>query len=155
MNIRFAGLEDIPALLRLLEQVGQVHHQIRPDLFRAGARKYDRGALEALLKDENRPIFVAEDGGRVLGYAFCIYQQVEQDPVLADRKSLYVDDLCVDEHCRGQGIATGLYDHVCGYARARGCQAVTLNLWWGNEPARQFYESRGMRPQKMGMEYLL
>ena len=155
MNIRFAAPGDIPALIRLLQQVGQVHHQIRPDLFRAGAQKYDAQALEDLLADPGRPIFVAEEGGRVLGYAFCIHQIVENDPVLMDRKSLYVDDLCVDEACRGRGVATALYDHLCGYARAKGFQAVTLNLWAGNETAQRFYLSRGMQPQKTGMEMIL
>ena len=34
-------MADIPGLIDLLLQVGEVHHKIRPDLFRAGARKYD------------------------------------------------------------------------------------------------------------------
>ena len=37
MNIRFATETDIPEMLDLLLQVGDVHHQIRPDLFREGA----------------------------------------------------------------------------------------------------------------------
>ena len=40
MEIRMARLEDIPEMIRLLRQVGQMHHEIRPDLFRAGAQKY-------------------------------------------------------------------------------------------------------------------
>ena len=40
MEIRFAEIKDIPGILALLRQVGQVHHQGRPDIFRKGAQKY-------------------------------------------------------------------------------------------------------------------
>jgi len=154
MNIRFAQNRDIPGMIELLKQVGEVHHQIRPDLFRAGAQKYDEAALEALLKDENRPIFIAELEGKVAGYCFCILQITQNDPVLCDRKVLYIDDLCVDEAIRGRGIATKLYAHTLEYARSLGCDAVTLNVWYGND-AQIFYEKCGMKPQKTGMEFIL
>ena len=154
MIIRFAETRDIPGMIDLLQQVGQVHHQIRPDLFRAGAQKYDEPALEALLQDKTRPIFIADMDGKVAGYCFCILQVTENDPVLRDRKVLYIDDLCVDESIRGQGIATKLYSHTLDYAKSLGCDAVTLNVWCGND-AQIFYEKCGMKPQKIGMEFIL
>lgn len=155
MEIRFARESDIPAMIDLLKQVGQVHHEIRPDLFRAGAQKYDENALTALLADSRRPILIAETAGRVAGYAFCILQITENDPVLCDRKVLYLDDLCVDEGSRGQGVATALYQRVLEYAREIGCNAVTLNVWCGNDGAMRFYEKSGLKPQKVGMEMIL
>ena len=155
MNIRFAENRDIPQMLSLLQQVGQVHHEIRPDLFRSGAQKYDESALEELLQDSRRPILAGVVEDVMVGYAFCILQETKNDPVLADRKVLYIDDLCVDENCRGQGVATALYEKVCDYAREIGCQAVTLNVWCGNDSAMRFYENRGLKPQKIGMEFVL
>ena len=38
MEIRKANTGDIPGMIDLLLQVGEVHHEIRPDLFRAGAQ---------------------------------------------------------------------------------------------------------------------
>ena len=155
MKILLANESHIPGMIRLLRQVGEVHHQIRPDPFRAGAQKYDEEALAALLLDKNRPIFIGEIDGQVAGYAFCILQEVSGDPVLCDRKVLYIDDLCVDESRRGQGIATALYNYVCAYAREIGCHAVTLNVWSGNDSAMRFYEKCGLKPQKVGMEAIL
>jgi ribosomal protein S18 acetylase RimI-like enzyme len=154
MNIRFANKGDIPAMIRLLQQVGEVHHQIRPDLFRAGAQKYDEGALVALLADELRPIFIAEEDG-ILGYCFCVLQITENDPVLCDRRVIYIDDLCVDETVRGKGVARALYDAVLAYGRENRFDAVTLNVWSGNDRAMHFYEKVGMKPQKVGMEMKL
>lgn len=155
MEIRFAQSRDIPGMLNLLQQVGEVHHQIRPDLFRSGAQKYDEAALEALLKNPDRPIFIAQNEDQVAGYAFCILQITKDDPVLRDRKVLYIDDLCVDEAQRGHGIAGALYRQVCQYARSIGCDAVTLNVWSGNDTAMAFYQKCGLKPQKVGMEFIL
>ena len=155
MTIRYAQSRDIPGMIELLKQVGQVHHEIRPDLFRAGAQKYDEEALIQLLSDPNRPILIAELEGWVAGYAFCILQITQNDPVLCDRRVLYIDDLCVDEAHRGQGIATKLYSQVLSLARELHCDAVTLNVWSGNDSAMAFYERSGLKPQKVGMEAVL
>ena len=155
MTIRFAESRDIPGMIALLQQVGEVHHQIRPDLFRSGAQKYNETDLKNLLADPNRPILIADIEGAVAGYAFCILQETRDNPVLCDRKVLYIDDICVDEAMRGRGIATALYDRVIAFARELGCHSVTLNVWCGNDGAMKFYEKCGMKPQKIGMETIL
>ena len=151
MNIRLATPADIPGMIALLKQVGQVHHEIRPDIFRAHCQKYDEAALAALLQDESRPIFIAEDGG-VAGYCFCILRIFAGESVMTDRKELYIDDLCVDESRRGQGIAKALYRHVTDYAKSIGCGFITLNVWSGNEGAMKFYEKAGLTPRSITME---
>lgn len=152
MQIRFAEKKDIPGMLALLLQVGEVHHQIRPDIFPSGTLKYDEAALEALLTDSSRPIFVAVDGDFVAGYCFCVHKDYAGSGISTDRKELYIDDLCIDEGCRGQGIAGELYRHACAYAKERGCQFVTLNVWCGNVGAMGFYEKMGLRPRHVMME---
>ena len=155
MIIRFACENDIPQMLDLLLQVGEVHHQIRPDLFRAGAQKYDEAALRRLLENPDRPILAAEEDGAMVGYAFCILQITRDDPVLCDRRVLYIDDLCVDENHRGRGIAGALYRRSLELAKELSCDAVTLNVWWGNDTALRFYENCGLQKQKIGMEKVL
>ena len=155
MKIRFAKKEDIPAMIRLLKQVGRVHYEGRPDIFRADAQKYDEAALEALLQDQNRPILVAEDGENVVGYAFCILQNTQGDPVLQDKLTVYIDDLCVEENCRGGGVGKALYNAVLDFAKDIGAYNVTLNVWAENKSALTFYEKMGLMPQKYGMETIL
>ena len=155
MTVHPVTSADIPRMIDLLRQVGGVHHDLRPDLFRSGAQKYDEAALERLLADSTRPILIADLDGEVAGYAFCILQETKNDPVLCDRKVLYIDDLCVDETIRGKGIATALYARVLEYARELGCHSVTLNVWCGNDGAMAFYEKCGLSQQKIGMEKVL
>ena len=156
MNIRRAEEKDIPRLGDLLLQVCRVHNQGRPDLFRAGGRKYDDGELRQLLRDEDRPILVAEDEtGWVAGYAFCVYQRHQGEGSFNDLTTLYLDDLCVDEHSRGRNVGRVLYEAVLGLARSSGCYNVTLNVWSCNPGAMRFYEKCGLRQQKIGMEVVL
>ena len=156
MEIRRAKEQDMDGINKLLLQVCLVHHKGRPDLFKYGAKKYTDEQLKAIIHDEDRPIFTAVDeSGNVLGYAFCIFQQHIKDNILTDIKTLYIDDLCVDEEIRGRHIGKQLYETVLSFAREQGCYNVTLNVWSCNESAMKFYQSCGIKPQKIGMETIL
>lgn len=155
MEIRFAQAKDVTGILALLRQVGQVHHQGRPDIFRSGARKYGASQILSMLDSAKTPIFVAVRGDQVVGYGFCQIKTYESDPVMTDRTELYIDDLCVDESCRGKGVGKAVYNEILRYAKMRKCYHVTLNVWACNESAMKFYESLGLKVQKIGMETIL
>ena len=156
MKIRKAELKDMEDINRLLLQVAMVHHKGRPDLFKAGSRKYTDEQLAAIIQDDTRPILVAVDEeDRLSGYAFCWFEQHPDNHVLTDIRTLYIDDLCVDENVRGQHIGSQLYEAVLAFAREQGCYNVTLNVWACNEAAMRFYEKCGLKPQKVGMEVIL
>ena len=152
MTIRRAEARDIPGMIALLYQVGGVHHNIRPDIFRDQAIKYTPEQLEELLRDETKPIFIYDLDGSVAGYSFCQIKSYENSTVLTDRKELYIHDLCVDENRRGQHIGSALYDYAVAFAKELGCDFLTLNVWCGNEGAMKFYEAMGMTPRNIHME---
>ncbi len=155
MEIRRACKGDIEGILRLLVQVNMVHHNGRPDLFKGPTTKYSKEELEVLLLDESQPVFVAVVDGLVAGHAFCALQEHKGERLLEDCRTLYVDDICVDEEKRGGHIGQSLYRHVEDYALQKGCHNITLNVWECNPGARAFYEAMGMGVQKTGMEKVL
>ena len=153
--IRRAEEKDIPKIEDLLRQVDMVHHNGRPDIFRVG-QKYSAQELEKMLCDENKPILVCvDDSDCVMGYCFCMMIRHVDDPVLTDIKTLYIDDLCVDEKLRGRGIGKELYSAAVSLAREMGCYNLTLNVWSCNPSAIKFYQSLGLVPQKTYMEQIL
>ena len=155
MNFRRALEKDIPQMHELLRQVNLIHHLGRPDLFKKN-NKYTDEELKIILKDNKRPIFAAVDDNDVMfGYAFCVHQEHPNDNLLTDIKTLYIDDLCVDENRRGEHIGKQLYECVLGWAKNEGYYNVTLNVWNCNESAMKFYESVGMTPYKVSMEQIL
>ena len=156
MWVRRAEERDIPALGRLLLQVAQVHADGRPDLFMSGGTKYTDDELVGILADEGRPVFVAvDDADEVLGYGFCVCEDYAGDTVRTPIRTLYIDDICVDEAARGRHVGTAVYEHIIDYAREQGFYNVTLNVWSCNPGAQRFYESLGMKPFKIGMEQVL
>ena len=156
MKIRKAEEKDIPRLLALLGQVLQIHAEIRPDIFISGTTKYTVGQLAELLKQEDKPIYVAVDKDDVcMGYAFCQLKEQPFSTNMVPFKSLFVDDLCVDRQARGQHIGESLFEYVKQQAKELGCYEVTLNVWAGNTPAEHFYEKMGMKTKERQMEYIL
>lgn len=98
---------------------------------------------------------MAEYENKICGYAFCIHKQFINDNNMTDIKTLYIDDLCVDESVRGMHIGRTLYEYVLDYAKKHGYYNVTLNVWADNTNAVKFYEKIGMKIQKIGMEKIL
>ena len=151
--IRRALDSDLQRLRDLLSQVLEIHARIRPDVFISGTRKYTDEELQELIHDDTRPIWVwTDETDTVQGYAFCMIKEPVDSPSLYPQRSVYIDDLCVDENCRGRHIGSDLFAYVKDKAKEMGCTSVTLNVWEGNDSARQFYEDQGLSPQKTTME---
>lgn len=154
MTIRRAKEADIPKILDLLEQVLLVHHKVRPDLFQEKGVKYTESELAELIADDSRPIFVYEDeSGTVLGHMFTVIEESHAPKV--SHKTLFIDDLCVDEAARGQKIGEQLYRFALQYAKEIGCYNLTLNVWSANKSAVRFYERQGLTPQETRMEQII
>ncbi|MBR5637106.1 MAG: GNAT family N-acetyltransferase [Pseudobutyrivibrio sp.] len=156
MNIRRASEKDIDSLIKLLQEVLEIHANIRPDIFISGTTKYTRGDLLEKLANDEEPIFVAVDeNDEVMGYAFCALKHQPFSTNMVPFKSLYIDDLCVDSNYRGQHIGEQLFEYVKAEAKRLGCYEATLAVWAGNDGAERFYEKIGMKTKERIMEYIL
>ena len=156
MMIRKAEERDIPRIMELLGQVLQIHADIRPDIFIPSTTKYTVDELKELLKNKDKPIYIAANEADVcVGYAFCQLQEQPFSNNMVQFKSLFIDDLCVDQQARGQHIGESLFEYVKNEAKRMNCYEVTLNVWAGNTSAEKFYEKMGMKTKERQMEYIL
>lgn len=156
MLIRKAERKDITGILELLKQVLSVHAEIRPDIFKPNTTKYTDEELFYIVTNPLTPVFVAVDEDEnILGHCFCKFIQYSNDNSLTNIKTLYIDDICVDENNRGKGIAKALYNYTQDFAKTENCYNITLNVWAGNDNAIRFYESMGLGVQKTTMEKIL
>lgn len=155
MPIRKANSRDIPAIMTFLQQILEVHHQARPDIFKEKGSKYTPEGLEKLRQDEKTPIYVYEnEEGKVLGHLFLSLKE-PQSPVLQPIKTLFIEDLCVDEQARGQKIGDQLYHFAEDLAKGLGCYNLTLNVWNDNQGALRFYQRQGLQAQETVMEKII
>jgi len=154
--IRRANKNDIAAINHLLGQVLMVHHIGRPDLFKEIGQKYTEEELINIIEDDSNPVFVYEDDfGHVLGHCFCQTKETKEGPSQYACKTLYIDDLCIDEEARGQKIGSRLYDYTRQYAKDNGYYNVTLHAWECNPNAVAFYKALGLKIQQYTMEEIL
>lgn len=153
--IRHAEKKDIARISELLSQVLEIHAALRPDIFISGTTKYTEDELLGIITNDETPVFVADDDGNVVGYAFCVMKRQPFSTNMKDFKTIYIDDLCVDQNCRGKHVGSMLFDYVMDFAKKSGCYDVTLNVWEGNDSARSFYEKKGMFVKETQMEILV
>ena len=119
------------------------------------ATEDEKEVLE-LINNDTTPILVWVDSGdNVWGYCFCCIQYTKGNSVLADVKTLYIDDLCVDKSKRGLGIGKELYQSAKALAKDLGCYNLTLNVWEFEGSAKGFYQKQGLKTQKTVMEEIL
>ena len=156
MKIRRAKETDIKRIMELLGQVLEIHAKIRPDIFVSGTTKYSEDDLKEMIPDNEKPIFVAaDDRDCCMGYAFCQLKNPAFTSTMVSHKSLYIDDLCVDEKYRGEHIGEKIFEYVKEEAKKLGCYEVTLCVWNGNDTAEHFYENMGMTTKERVMEIIL
>lgn len=155
ITVRRAQEKDADKTMKLLSEVLELHAKLRPDIFISGRTKYTREELNGIFSNDETPVFVAvDDNDEVAGYAFCVMKQPPFSTNMKPVRTLYIDDLCVDENVRGQHVGTILFDHVKKYAKEQGCYDVTLNVCEGNN-AREFYDKMGMFVKETQMEIIL
>lgn len=152
--IRLAERKDYQALQELLLEISQVHHELRPDLFKPASVKFEMEDLEELLKNSESPIFVYERDGRILGHLFLRFK-VSENRVRHPKKSLYIEDLCVAKKARHQGIGQELLQFAEAFGRKHQAFNITLNVWHANQIAYRFYDKADFKPQQTQMEKIL
>lgn len=154
--IRLAEKKDVPALKKLLEEVLYIHHVGRPDIFKAKGQKYTDEQLAALVLVKENPIFVYEDeNGEVIGHCMCQTIDRAEAPNAYAYKTLFIDDLCIEEKARGKHVGKAMYEYVKAYAKENGYYNITLHAWECNPEGVGFYKHLGMEIQQYTMEELL
>lgn len=150
-------IEDIPRLQELFAQILIVHHQARPDVLKVKGSKFTDKELEGVIGDANKPLFVYEDeAGTILCHLFLIIKEVsENDGPQKPIKTLFIDDLCVEEKARGQKLGEKLYQFALDYATEQECYNATLHVWNDNQGALDFYEHLGVKPRYTEMKTIL
>ena len=154
-DIKVIKAEDCHAerIHELLGYIARVHRDGRPDIFKGDEPKYDPAQVRGLLAspDDYVHVAVAPDG-YVVGYMICQLVDRVGHPHLKNRRTLYIDDLCVDESYHGKGIGTLLFEDAEALGKQLGCDIIDLNVWSFNAPAIKFYEGLGLKESRRHME---
>lgn len=156
VSIRKAVMSDNIKLRSLQDQIAKLHFAGRPDLFKSTARYYTDEDFKAKLENSDQYIFAAiDETEKIVGYAFAVIIRYRDHPTYRDFDMFYIDDICVDEGCRRQGIGKMLYEKCREQAVLSKCHNIDLGVFQFNEDAIAFYESCGMKERMCRMEEVL
>ena len=150
--VRYANREDLPRVNELRKQVNDLHVEGRPDIFKPGFNQALQDFLYTVFESETMDVIVAERDGIVCGFACVQYVDKPESPYSFARHFYDVDEFCVDEAFRRQGVATELMNFIRQEAKTKGFDRVELNMWEFNEGARAFYEALGFTTYRRYMQ---
>lgn len=152
MNVRFATEADLDRVNELRKQVNDLHVKGKPEIFKPGFPQELRDHIYTIRDDPKQRIVVAERDGVLCGFAVLNHVVRPENPFMSERNYLDIDEFCVDEAYRRQGVGTALIDFARAYAKEQGLERVELNVWEFNKDALAFYEAAGFQTYRRYME---
>lgn len=146
VQFRLATRKDLPAIVRMLaeDEIGAQRERFETPLPQA---YYD--AFEAIERDPNNELIVAEVDGQVIGTLQLMFL-----PSISYQGGTraQVESVRVAQHLRGQGIGAEMMEWALARARQRGCHMMQLTSHKSREDAHRFYEELGFTKSHIGMK---
>ncbi|MBR6027988.1 MAG: GNAT family N-acetyltransferase [Clostridia bacterium] len=152
MAVRLAEAYELEAVNRLRKQVNDLHTAGKPEVFKPGFPAELRDFVHVIWNDPEQDIAVCEREGEICGFAVLHHICKPENPFMYERDFLDVDEFCVDEKRRRQGVGRELMAFIRKYAREHGLHRIELNMWEFNRDALAFYETEGFATFRRYME---
>jgi len=145
VTIRRARRDDVTVIVGMLadDPLGSARERIEDPL----PPSYFRG-FEAIEKDSNILLVVAEEGGSIVG---CLQLCVLPGLSSQGAPRALIEDVRVARHCRSRGIGKQLVQWAITEAQARDCKLVELFTHNTRVDAQRFYKRLGFQASHVGM----
>lgn len=135
VNIRAGEKEDLPMALQLIRELAEFEkapHEV--------INTVEQMEVDGFGKKPIYGFFVAEGDGLIVGLSLYYWRYSTWKG-----KRLYLEDIIVTEHARGQGIGKILFDKTMQHALDENCTGMMWQVLDWNEPAIGFYKKYGSR----------
>lgn len=147
--LELARPEDRNTVNELAIEVHAMHAAWRPDIYEIVEQLYpEERFLEAI---RQRSLYVAKLNNVTVGYIAVKIRDYDW-PGVVRRKIMIVDEFCVEESCRGQGIGQQMMLELRALARAFRCTDLQLGVYPQNDDAVGFYQKCGFTIQNITMQ---
>ena len=147
--LELATLSDREAVNTMAREVHAMHVEWRPDIYEMVDELYPEDRfLEAV---QNRSLYVAKISGVAVGYVSLKIRDYNW-PGVVKRKVMVVDEICVEESARGQGIGKAMMEDVHALAKAFRCTDMQLGVYPQNDGAVTFYQKCGFTIRSIDMQ---
>lgn len=156
MEIRKAKIEDLEEITELLIQVKKLHENGRPDIFKPTMKnQVKEEAIEILSGKRFQTIIATNEENKAIGMAIYEVKERKGHKNLKDARTLWVEDIVVEEKQQGKRVGTRLMEKLQKIAKKKKCIRIELNVWNFNTKAYEFYQKLGMNEQRTIMEFIM
>ena len=147
--LELAILSDREAVNAMAREVHAMHVAWRPDIYEMVEELYPEDRFQEAIRA--RQLYVAKRDGLVLGYVLVKIRDHDW-PGVVRRKVMLVDEICVEESWRNQGIGKQMMLEVRALARAFRCTDLQLGVYPQNDSGVVFYQKCGFTIQSITMQ---
>ena len=152
LTVRAARENELERINELRKQVFDLHAAGKPDVFKPEFGQEVRDFIHVIFHDPEQQLIVAEKDGQICGFAVLHHFNRPETPHMKERDFLDIDEFCVDEQFRRQGVASEMVRFIREFAREKGYHRIELNMWEFNQDALAFYEAAGFQTFRRYME---
>ena len=147
--LQLARKADREAVNALAVHAHEMHVAWRPDLYVSVSELYPEERFDEAVRQ--RQLYVAKIEETVVGYARLTMHTCDW-PGMVKRKIMTVEEFCVHESCRGQGIGKEMMAEVRALAAAFRCTDLQLGVYPQNDDAVGFYQKCGFTIRSIEMQ---
>ncbi len=145
VSCRYATIKDLDTLVGLQSKLALAHADI--DKFYSLQANFDkkvRDFFSESIKSKESMVYVAEIGGKIVGYILCVYK--EGAPIFKFRKYASILDIYVEQSFRRKGVANRLFLEAKRFAKRVSADFIVLDVDVLNTSAVNFYLKGGLKP---------
>lgn len=150
-TIRKAVMKDYESVVKIMNQVQQMHVNWRPDIYKPNNNIIPIDIFAKIVEDDT--FFVAEADGIVVGIMEIIFRHIET-PSHITRDVIFIDSMAVDEKYRGLGIGHLFFEKVKQIKEQKHCDGIELQVNSKNQAAYEMYSKYGFTVKSINMELL-
>ena len=135
-TIRYARQEDVPIILDFIKRLAE-YEKLSHEVVAT-----EEVLMDSLFLKRQAEVVIGELRGKPVAFALFFHNF----STFLGKANLYLEDLFVDESCRGLGLGKLMFSCLANIAVDRGCERLD---WWcldWNESSIAFYKSMGAEP---------
>ena len=152
IDIRRAVKEDFEILEELYRELEEDGVFYQPQHFVLSPKGARSEYMAGILGSDNQALFVAEDDGKVIGFAHVVLIRSNPFSCRKPELAMYLQDLVVTAEYRNRGIGSMFMEEVKNYGRESGADFFRTQVFPGNTDGLRFYKRNGFTETMITIE---
>lgn len=143
MEIKIVRNEDPKLIAMLNHDVQKIHNEIEPEIFKPFCLERMTNLFSQLLVEPSISAYVAYADETPAGYILLCQKKVDENDLMYGYSALHIEQICVDNSFRMQGIGKLLVDFAKQFAKDSQIKHLEMNYFTKNQNSGEFFRHQG------------